>query len=128
MAPSGQPAGYRAIPGGAALLVVQSASDACNPPEYSTKFYAAIVQSDRWFLTLRSGDHLPPYTDTADPADFVAVASVTTRFLADELSGAAPGAGFISLGDANPSIATLTTGPPPTLAPLEQSASACYLK
>ena len=126
-APSGQPAGYRAVPGGPALLVVQSATDACNPPEYSTTLYGAVVQPDRWFLTLRSGDHLPPYTDTAEPADFAAVASVTTRFLGDELSGAAPGAGFISIGNAHPSIATLTSGPAPRLAPLEQSASACYL-
>jgi len=127
-APSGQPGGYRATPGGPALLVVQSATDACNPPEYSTTLYGAIAQADRWFLTIRAGDHLPPYTGEGEPVDYAVVASVTTRFLTDELGGTAPGGTFLRLGNATPSIATLTTGPAPALAPLEQSAAACYLK
>ncbi|HEY1737649.1 MAG TPA: hypothetical protein VGI86_03010 [Acidimicrobiia bacterium] len=124
--PTGHVADYRATASSPALLVVQSATDTCNPPQDSTALYNAIVQPNRWFLTIRAGDHLPPYTDSADPQDFAAVASVTTKFLSLELAGTTPGAAFLRLGNATPTIASLKTGAAPVLAPLEQQSEACY--
>jgi len=118
---------YEAVPGDPALLVVQSATDQCNPPQESTELYDSIVQRDRWFLDIHRADHLPPY-DGADPAAFAVVARVTARFFLLELSGRQPAAGFLEYGDADPDVATLTSGASaPPIAPLPGLESACYL-
>lgn len=119
------PGPFEAVTGDPALLVVQSATDRCNPPQESVELYDAIVQRDRWFLELREAAHLPPY-DGADPAAFSAVTRVTTRFFLLELRGASPRAGFLAFGDAEPGVARLTTGPDaPPLGALAPSVAAC---
>ncbi len=119
------PGPYEAVAGDPALLVVQSATDRCNPPQESVELYDSIVQRDRWFLELRDAAHLPPY-DGADPAAFSVVARVTTRFFLLELRARAPGAGFLDLGNADPEVARMTTGPgAPAMRPLEPSDAAC---
>lgn len=116
---------YAAAPGDPPLLVVQSTTDQCNPPQASTGLYDAIGQQDKWFLTLEGVGHLGPY-DGVDEAAFQAVVAVTTRFFRLELSGAAPGAGFLAYGSASPAVARLTTGPAaPALAPLAFEIAAC---
>gem|GEM_PF-602736 len=119
------PGPYEATVGDPALLVVQSATDHCNPPQASVAIYDAVVQRDRWFLDVHDADHLGPY-DGADPAAFAVVARVTTRFLLLELRGAVPAAGFVAYANASPTVATLTTGPSaPAMPVLEQSPAAC---
>ena len=125
--PSGMADPYSAQSHDPALLVVQSTTDQCNPPQYSTKLYDDIGQSDKWFLKLNHADHLPPYSGT-DPAAFRVVSALTTRFFKLELSGEAPGANFRALADAHPSIASLSSGPAaPLLGSLSQVSAACYL-
>lgn len=117
---------YEATPGDPALLVVQSATDRCNPPQESTQLYDAIVQKDRWFLTIDRAHHLPPY-DGENATAFAVVARVTTRFFLLELRGQVPAAGFLAYGDAARAVASLTTGPvAPVLPDLDFEMSACY--
>jgi hypothetical protein len=106
--------------------VVQSATDACNPPQFSTSLYSAIPESDKWFLALASGYHLPPYTDAAEPADFHLVSEVTTTFFTDEFEHRSPGAAMTLLARSSAGIGHLSSGPAPALAPLLQRTAACY--
>jgi hypothetical protein len=108
------------------LLVVQSAADACNPPQFSTSLYTAIPESDKWFLALSSGFHLPPYTGTADLADFHLVTAVTTTFFSDEFDHRRPGAAMTALGRGSLGVGRVSIGPAPALAPLPQRTAACY--
>lgn len=111
---------------GPPLLVVQSATDTCNPPQLSTQLYSLVAQHEKWFLTLHNAYHLPPYSGT-DPSAFAVVAAVTTRFFTLEFAGGTPGAGFISYGDRSPAVASMSSGAsPPALAPLTGSAASCY--
>jgi hypothetical protein len=112
---------------GAPLLVVQSATDRCNPPQESTGLYGAIPESDKWFLTLESGDHLPPYTGTADLADFDLVASLTTAFFAQEFAHHRPLAAMAALAKASAGVGVLSSGPAPALTSLVGEEAACYL-
>ena len=112
---------------GAALLVAQSATDRCNPPEESTELYRAIPESDKWFLTLESGDHLPPYTGTADLADFDLVSALTTAFFSAEFAHHRPLAAMAALAKASAGVGVLSSGPAPDLASLIGDEAACYL-
>jgi hypothetical protein len=112
---------------GAPLLVVQSATDRCNPPEESTGLYSAIPESDKWFLTLESGDHLPPYTGTADLADFDLVSALTTAFFSQEFAHHRPLAAMAALAKASAGVGVLSSGPAPALTPLVGDEAACYL-
>lgn len=119
---------YEATVGDPPLLVVQSATDQCNPPQESVQLYEAIVQKDRWFLALRDADHLPPY-DGTDRAAFSVVAGVTTRFFDLELRGATTVASFVAHANASPHVASLTTGPDaPRLPALDFEQSACHAR
>ena len=98
--------------------------------------YGSIVQPDRWFLALDSGNHLPPYTDEPEAVnDFGVVANVTTAFLRLELDGVipttaghtkVPSKALLAVGNASPLVASMSTGPAPTVPSLEQSDAACY--
>jgi hypothetical protein len=112
---------------GAPLLVVQSATDRCNPPQESTGLYSAIRESDKWFLTLESGDHLPPYTGTADLADFDLVSALTTAFFSQEFAHHRPLAAMAALAKASAGVGVLSSGPAPALTPLVGDEAACYL-
>jgi hypothetical protein len=112
---------------GAPLLVVQSATDRCNPPQESTALYRAIPESDKWFLTLASGDHLPPYTGAADLADFDLVSTLTTAFFSEEFSHHRPLAAMAARVKASAGVGVLSSGPAPALAPLVGQEAACYL-
>lgn len=110
-----------------ALFVSQSATDTCNPPQFSTAIYNAVHTQKKWFLTINSAHHLPPYIGTDVPA-FNAVVATTTRFLTDEFHAKAPGRSLLKLGNSHPGVASLATGPTaPGIAPLTQGGASCYL-
>ena len=128
-APSGQPTPYASVDGGPPLLVTQSATDQCNPPQNSTTLYAAIHQSDKWFLEIDHANHLPPYTGalTSQIASFNVVSAVTTAFFRDVSSGKKIGHSFLALGNLHPAVAHLTTGGTPQLPTLEMISDTCYV-
>ncbi|HUY06101.1 MAG TPA: hypothetical protein VMU99_02420 [Acidimicrobiales bacterium] len=110
-----------------ALFVSQSATDTCNPPQFSLAIYNGVHMNRKWFLKIAAAHHLPPYIGTAVRA-FNAVATTTTMFLRDEFDGVAPGRALLKLGNAHPSVASLSTGHnPPAIAPLTQGPGSCYL-
>ncbi len=110
-----------------ALFVSQSATDTCNPPQFSLAIYNGVHTSHKWFLKILSAHHLPPYIGTNARA-FAVVASTTTLFLQDEFAGRTPGAALARLGNAHPLVATLSSGPhAPAIAPLTQGPGSCYL-
>lgn len=119
---------YAAPPGSPAALVVQSATDRCNPPVESVDLYAALGGADRWFLAIRNAGHLTPY-EGQDAAGLAVVSKVTTAFFAAELRGEHPSASFLAEGNASPGVATLTTGsdvPSWVDVSVGQSSVACY--
>lgn len=119
---------YGAAAGDAALLVVQSSTDRCNPPQESTELYDAIGQPAKWFLDIHHADHLPPY-DGADAPAFDDVASVTERFFLLELRGLSPAAGFLAYGNRSPAVASLSSGAlAPAIPGLSFDVAACYLR
>lgn len=119
---------YEATVGDPALLVVQSSTDQCNPPQESVELYDAIDQSDKWFLDIHRADHLPPY-DGADPRAFAVVVGSTVRFFRLELHAEAPAAGFLAYGNRARAVATLTTGSEaPAIPPLPFDVASCYLR
>lgn len=110
-----------------ALFVSQSATDTCNPPQFSLAIYNGVHASHRWFLKIMSAHHLPPYIGTSVRA-FDAVTATTTLFLKDEFAGLVPGRALLKLGNAHPLVATLSTGQhAPAIAPLTQGPGSCYL-
>jgi predicted dienelactone hydrolase len=119
---------YAATSSSPPVLVVQSATDHCNPPEEAVDLYDALDEPDRWFLAIRDADHLTPYEGQDKPA-FAVVSTVTATFLRDELRGVDPAAALARVGNADPSVATLVQGPDtPSYMNvlLPQSAAACY--
>jgi hypothetical protein len=115
---------YSHEPGDPPLLVTQSDSDTCNPPQNSVLLDLYIHEPDSWFLQMFGVAHLPPYTGTA-PAAFDAVVAVSTQFLAAELAGKQPAAGFGS--NLKASVAKLTSGAPPTGIPTVQpNPASCF--
>ena len=119
---------YAATAGSPPVLVVQSATDHCNPPEEAVDLYDALDEPERWFLAIRDADHLTPY-EGQDKAAFAVVAKVTSVFLDSELRGIQPAAALARAGNADPSVATLVQGPDTPAymnAVLTQSAAACY--
>jgi hypothetical protein len=109
-------------------LVVQSATDACNPPVESVDLYAALAGTERWFLALRHADHLTPY-EGQDASGFAVVARVTSTFLSAELRGARLPASFLASGNADPKVAALASGadvPGFVDVTVNQSMAACY--
>ena len=118
---------YGALAGSPPLLVVQSATDRCNPPQESTTLYNDIAMNKKWFLKINSADHLPPYVGTA-PQAFAVVAKVTTNFLNMELRHERFKSGFVASSNTTPRIAHLTSGErAPGLAALTAASSTCYL-
>ena len=113
--------------GHAPLLVVQSATDQCNPPPESLALYNSVSESDKWFLTIKKGDHLPPYTGQAFIADFHLVAAETTQFFRSEFAGQQPMAKMTKIATAAGTVGSVSTGPAPVLPALAFARSACYL-
>lgn len=110
-----------------ALFVSQSATDTCNPPQFSLAIYNGVRTSRKWFLTIRSAHHLPPYIGT-DAGAFNVVAETTTTFLEDEFASRSPDGALLRLGNRHRALASLTTGlGAPPIAPLTQSPASCYL-
>jgi dienelactone hydrolase len=128
-APNGKPTPYASVAGGPPLLVTQSATDTCNPPQNSMALYDAITQRRKWFLAINQANHLPPYTGNlpAQRASFDVVATVTKTFLVDVFSGKPITHTFLTLGNLHPTVAHLTTGAPPTLPTLSMVPSTCYV-
>ena len=125
--PKGTPDPYGAEQGSPPLLVVQSATDQCNPPQSSTQLYNDIQEEQKWFLEIFQANHLPPYVGT-DPAAFDVVAEVTTDFFRLELQDGATGASLVAEADVDRSIAHLSSGErAPAIAPLSDDIASCYL-
>ena len=113
--------------GTAPLLVVQSATDQCNPPSTSLALYNAVAESDKWFLTIKKGDHLPPYTGQDFVADFKLVAAETTQFFRSEFASQSPTAKLVKIAKPLATVGSISTGPAPVLPQLSFLQSACYL-
>jgi hypothetical protein len=109
------------------LLAVQSATDACNPPQDSVKLYDDDANPSKWYLEIFNAEHLAPYDRRNLPA-FAIVARTTTRFFQIELAGDASGARLMKIGNSESQVAQITTGASaPSIAPVAQSTSACYI-
>lgn len=100
---------YSSTASSPAALFVQSATDTCNTPAQAVDLYSALDQPDRWFLAIRSADHLTPY-EGQDVAAFGVVSKVTTAFFDAELHRHAPGSAFAAAGSSAPTVATLAHG------------------
>jgi dienelactone hydrolase len=106
------------------LLVVQSATDQCNPPEDSTQLYGAVAASAKWFLEIDQATHLGPYTGQGDAAP--AVEAVTTDFFETQLGWRAPpAAGIRRAGDVAGISSISSSARPPVMAWLEEDGNAC---
>jgi hypothetical protein len=125
--PAPTPATKLAETGTAPLLVVQSATDQCNPPSESLALYSAVHESDKWFLTIKKGDHLPPYTGQAFIADFDLVAAETTQFFRSEFADQTPMAKMTAIAKRAATVGSISTGPAPAIPYLAPLRSACYL-
>lgn len=125
--PSTEPDPYADHPGAPPLLVVESATDACNPPQNAVTLYNDDANTTKWFLEIFDAQHLAPY-DGRDGLAFSIVARTTTRFFERKVAGDANGARLMKVGDSEPKIAKITTGSSaPAITPLVQSSSACYV-
>jgi len=121
---------YAAPPHPPALLVVQSAADACNLPEDSVTLYDDI-DSPKWFLELFHAHHLPAYTG-GDPGATSLVTRVTIAFFEDAL-GLVPGgrarAALLEAGSSAPSVGELSFGPDaPEIPNPPEDPNACFYK
>jgi predicted dienelactone hydrolase len=117
-------AGHAAAP---PLLITESATDACNPPQQATKLYNDDASPAKWFLEIFNAQHLAPY-DGRDRAAFAIVARTTTRFFQIEVAGKLNGARLMKIGNSEPQIARITTGASaPAITPVTPSIPACYV-
>ena len=78
-------------------------------------------------MTIKKGDHLPPYTGAAFVADFDLVAAETTQFFLSEFAGGSPMVKMTAIATRAATVGTITTGPAPVLPNLAFLQSACYL-
>lgn len=125
--PSTGPDPYANHPTAPPMLVVQSATDACNPPQESTKLYDDDANLTKWFLEIFNAQHLAPY-DGRNAQAFAIVARTTTRFFQLEVDGVGDSAKLMKVGDSEPQVARLTTGASaPAITPLTPSVPACYV-
>jgi dienelactone hydrolase len=124
--PSTEPDPYSGHPKAPPLLVVQSATDACNPPQEAAQLYDDDANTSKWFLEIYDAEHLAPYDGRDGPA-FAVVARTTTRFFEIQVAGDANGARLTNVGDSEPDVAHITTGSSaPAMTAVAQSSSACY--
>jgi len=65
-------------------LIIQSATDTCNPPQLSVQMYNAIG-GEKYFLRILGATHLGPF-DGTNALAFDAVRNMTLRFFAHALS------------------------------------------
>ncbi|MGB9113065.1 MAG: hypothetical protein WCF24_10105, partial [Acidimicrobiales bacterium] len=125
--PPSIPDPYARHPTAPPLLVVQSATDACNPPQDSAKLYNDDANTDKWFLEIFAAGHLSPYVGS-DASALAIVARTTTRFFEIEVAGGANSAKLTRVGNSEPQVARITTGASaPAITPLSQSEAACYV-
>jgi hypothetical protein len=92
------------------LLMIHSLADQCNPFRNGVQLYDAIHQANKWFLELRTAHHLPPF-DGVDRSAFALVVATTISFLSMSLEDATTTATLTSIGDEEPSVATMLSGP-----------------
>lgn len=121
-----QPDPYTGHPAAPSLLVVQSETDSCNPPQYSVKLYNDDANADKWFLRILNAPHLAPY-DGHDASAFSVVARTTTRYFELEVAHQSSGARLRSVGNSEPSVARISNAPrAPAIPQRAQSSAACY--
>jgi pimeloyl-ACP methyl ester carboxylesterase len=104
---------YASEAGHPSLLLIQSATDTCNPIRQGAQLYRDIRQPNKWFLELTSAHHLPPF-DGVDQSAFTAVAAVSTRFLESSLHVTTPTPSLMTYANRDPSVARMfdnQTGP-----------------
>jgi hypothetical protein len=95
------------------LLMVQSASDHCNPELDAVVLYRAAHVNERFFLLLRTAQHRSPFDGTDEQA-FAFVSAASIRFLRLATRDARMDSGFIAYGDRNPSVGAIYSNPPIT--------------
>lgn len=100
---------YSASSSNPALLVIQSATDQCDPLRNAVKLYGDVVQSNKWFLELRTAHHLPPF-DGADVPAFTVVAAISTRFFRISLQGVVFTTSLFTYGNQHLAVARIFSG------------------
>ncbi len=117
---------YGAPAGAPPLLITQSPTDQCNPPQQSVQLYDAVPLASKWFVTLGEADHLGPYDGDAAAA-FDAVVAATTGFFKLELAGATPSVASLAAAVAPAGDGATVTGGPtaPALPTLPFVKAAC---
>lgn len=116
---------YVGHPSSPPLLITQSETDGCNPPQYAVKLYDDVANGHEWFLRVFNALHLAPY-DGHDAAAFAIIARTTTRFFQLELAGQGSSARLRSVGNSEPAVAQISNGAAPVIPSVTQSPSACY--
>ena len=98
-----------------AVLVVQSATDACNVPQDSVQLYNMVGQP-KWYLGLDDASHLGPYTGDQPAAGVVE--AVTTRFLEVALRPGTVSTTTLQRAGEVPGVSSITEAPSvPAIAP-----------
>ncbi len=91
------------------LLIIHSLVDRCNPIRNDVKLYDHILQTNKWFLALRTAHHLPPFDGDDLPA-FRVVAAITIRFLQMSLEATTPSSSLLAYGNQFSSVARMYSG------------------
>lgn len=104
------------------LLVVQSATDGCNWPQYSTQLYDALGEGGgKWFLELDDSTHLGPYDSESAAGAVVQSASIA---LFDRAVGRSAAEGRLVADVARSGVASLSDGAEaPPITPLYPDAA-----
>lgn len=101
-------------------FVVQSATDACNPPQDSTQLYNAVGQP-KLFLELSDATHLGPYDGSASDAPLVeqvtaglyrrVLGDLTPRMTGIEARADVTGVADLTASDTAPQMTPLSSSP-----------------
>jgi hypothetical protein len=102
------------------LLVVQSMTDVCNPPDTAVQFYNAIA-APKYYLDLDNATHLGPYNGS-DPRASTVVEQTTIAFFQAAIGPGAVSAQALSAPATVPGFSSLLTAS--QLAPLPAASGA----
>jgi predicted dienelactone hydrolase len=105
------------------LLIVQSATDQCNPPNNAVSLYNAIG-TPKYFLELADATHLGAYSGTS-PAAFAVVEKVTAAFFDRSLGvGSTTEAQLVAAGSVD-KVATLVSAAEAAAIPAPSGPTVC---
>lgn len=93
--------------GGPLVLVVQSLTDGCNDPVYSSQLYNMLKGSTKWFLAIDNATHLGPYVGLGAAARVVEETTAAFFNLATHRPKASPS--VIHQNGERPGVSTVTS-------------------